>query len=769
MRDIVDTIAKNTGDLAAIADSSGGLIYINRLACKILKITGETSSAAEFLSKAKDGNRQEFNRIVAHRDTSGAIDYFSFHLPALLENSTRGTAHQPGPEKLQALIDASKTIFSSNSIEELLKNTLNSACMLTGCRVSAYCKVPEASADLFPVRKYFTSDDLSPGQIEPALRHAADMLKYEPFLKILEHQSSIRLIESTASNGPKAGEQTGAKNTSCPMIFAPMQELQAYSRSIILVWDPGKTEFRDGEEVLLSELASFASMAMKHFQAGQMPDHMSMEMDQIFSALAEPVIAYDKAGTPVMANPAALEMLGFDPVGMPGETFIQKKALLYPNGRPVPFEKLPCQRALAGNTVRGETYLRTDTKGSERIYEFNAVPLIHNNEIAGAVTVVRDETERNRLMDQLETERTALQAIINNAPEAIVVVDEECRVVMTNPAARRLYNQSPEYSHGDGTEPVSMEIPYDPVDLPLARSVFQGEMIVDYELTTCFPDGEYRYILVNTAPIRNPGGEITGAVGIFHDITQRKRERLELRRARDELEKRVEERTFELRHLSHRMLDTLESDRQKIAKELHDSLGASLAAIKFSLEEKLAQMPPDPPDNIMSLENIVSYLTDTIKETKRISATLRPTILDDLGLLATITWLCRELNFFYQNIRIVEQIDILEEEIEEPLKIVIYRIIQEAMNNAAKHGRPKTIELHLKKNNERIELAIIDDGSGFDPQIRLNSSDPMSGHGIQGMRERARICGGEFKIHSSPGNGTRVSADFPNHFCNAGD
>lgn len=764
MRDIVDTLAKNTEDLAAISDSSGSLIYINRLACKILKIAEETSSAAEFLSKAKNGNRPEFNRIVAHRDKNGAIDCFSFHLPALLGNSIRSTTHQPGPEKLQALIDASKTIFSANSIEELLKNTLSSACMLTGCRVSAYCEVPEPPADLFPVRKYCTSDDLSPGQIEPALRHAADMLKYEPFLKILENQRSIRLLESTASNSPKTGDQTQEKNTSCPMIFAPMPNLQAYNRSVILVWDPEKSEFRDGEEVLLAELASFGSLALGHFQGGQMPDHMSMEMDQIFSALAESVISYDKAGTPVMANPAALEMLGFDPVGMPGESFIQKKALLYPNGRPVPFEKLPCQRALTGNTVRGETYLRTDAKGSERIYEFNAVPLIHNNEIAGAVTVARDETERNRLMDQLETERTALQAIINNAPEAIVVVDEECGVVMTNPAARRLYNQSPEYSQGNGTEPAPAEIPYDPVDLPLARSVFQGEMIVDYELTTCFPDGEYRYILVNTAPIRNPGGKITGAVGIFHDITQRKRERLELRRTRDELEKRVEERTFELRHLSHRMLDTLESDRQKIAKELHDSLGASLAAIKFSLEEKLAQMPSDPPDNIMSLENVVSYLSDTIKETKRISATLRPTILDDLGLLVTITWFCREFNLFYQDIRIVEQIDVKEEEIEEPLKIVIYRTMQEAMNNAAKHGRPKTIELRLNKNNDRIELEIIDDGSGFEPQTRLNSSDPMSGHGIQGMKERARICGGEFKIHSGPGNGTRVSVDFPNHF-----
>lgn len=531
--------------------------------------------------------------------------------------------------------------------------------------------------------------------------------------------------------------------------------------------------------------------SLSHMGAEGMTDAVAVEMSQVFSALAEPVIVYNREGTPVMANPSAVRMMGFNPVGMKWERFIQKKALLYPNGRPVPFERLPCKRALSGKAVRSETYLRTDAHGKQRIYEFNSMPLLRNGKIMGAVTVARDETERARLVEQLETERAALQAIIYNAPEAIVVVDADCRVVLTNPAAGKLYAQAPP-SHADapaGDPPTDGSTPYDPVDLPLARSVFYGEMIVDHELTVCVPGREVRHILINTAPIRNPQGEITGAVGVFHDITERKRERLELRKARAELEKSVEERTAELRrtvetlqqeieerrrteaelqasreklrHLSHRMLSTLESDRQKIAKELHDSLGASLAAIKFSLEEKLAQMPPDPPDKILSLENIVSYLMDTIKEAKRISANLRPTILDDLGLLPTIAWFCREFHSFYQDIRIIEDIDIREEKIDDTLKIVIYRILQEAMNNAAEHGRPATIRLELKKREGRIELTVTDDGCGFDPETRLGSADPMSGHGIQGMRERANVCGGEFEIASRPGEGTTVRVRFP--------
>lgn len=766
MRDRVDTHDQNPGDLAAVTDPEGNIVHIGRLAGRILGIQATTSNKNNLLLNAASVNGHGFDRVMVHRDVNGRVSRLSFHLSGDGPQPWSKSGQPQDPEKLQALIEASKAILAADSVDSLLEKTLESACILTGAHVSAFCRIPETSGENHKIIKYCASNNPADGGPGAALRQAAKMLEYQPFQQILEHQEKIRLIEAASFHPEKHHTADRENEPSFATIFARMKDRQNITLGVLLAMAQDKAEFSRQEEELLSELASFASIGMERFQASRMPDHMNVEMDQVFSALAEAVIVYDKTGAPVTANPAALEMLGFDPVGMSGKEFASRKSLLYPDERRVPFESLPCRRALAGQTIKGETYLRKDSMGSIATYEFNAVPLMKDNSIAGAVTVARNETERNRLLDQLETERTALQAVISNAPEAIVVVDEECSVVMTNPAAKRLYSQSSEADCAGISETRLDETPYDPVDLPLARSVFQGEMIVDHELTTCSPAGQDRHILVNTAPIRSPEGKITGAVGVFHDITERKRERLELRRARDELEKRVEERTRELRTLSLRMLETLESDRQKIAKELHDSLGASLAAIKFSLEEKLSQMPPDPPDKVMSLENIVSYLMGTIKETKRISATLRPTILDDLGLLATITWFCREFNSFYTGIRIVEKINIKEEQIEEPLKIVIYRIMQEAMNNAAKHGRPETIVLSLQKIGEGIELEITDDGSGFDPKCRLNSNDPMSGHGIQGMLERARVCGGDFLIESNPGQGTKLKASFPGTYCN---
>ena len=391
-------------------------------------------------------------------------------------------------------------------------------------------------------------------------------------------------------------------------------------------------------------------------------------------------------------------------------------------------------------------------------------------------------------------ESSALKAIFDSAPEAIVVVDENCRIVMSNPRARWLYNQHgpPNPDAFGGMEPdprFSDDPPDDIIALPLGRTVFRGEVIDDFEMELRQPGKPVRHILVNTSPIRQPNGSISGGVGIFHDITERKLEKIELQRIRQDLEKRVEIRTRELletvetlkteieerekvesklrlsetklKRVSKKMLDTLEADRKTVAKELHDSIGANLAAIKFSLEEKLVRMTSTPPDELTSLENVVSYLMDTIKETKRISANLRPSTMDDLGLSATISWFCREFKTFYRNIDIRSDISIDETEVSESMKIVIYRILQEAMTNSAKHGRPGRIELFLKKTHKDILLRISDDGLGFEQGERLISADPLSGHGISGMKERAEICGGHFRIESNPGTGTIVEVTIP--------
>jgi signal transduction histidine kinase len=198
-----------------------------------------------------------------------------------------------------------------------------------------------------------------------------------------------------------------------------------------------------------------------------------------------------------------------------------------------------------------------------------------------------------------------------------------------------------------------------------------------------------------------------------------------------------------------------------VARELHDSVGGSLAAIKFGLEEVAEQATQDPVCGAASLGTLISHLMDTIKETKRISANLRPLMLDDLGLLATIDWYTRQSRPRYGNIRLIQQIDVQEHEVPEEYKIVFYRVMQEAVNNAAKHSRADTIYIRLRKGAAHFELEVEDNGTGFDLSEIFNRQDRLSGFGLKSMQERAEMCGGILNVHTQPGEGTIVKVTLP--------
>jgi signal transduction histidine kinase len=218
----------------------------------------------------------------------------------------------------------------------------------------------------------------------------------------------------------------------------------------------------------------------------------------------------------------------------------------------------------------------------------------------------------------------------------------------------------------------------------------------------------------------------------------------------------------QLRVLSAKVLEAQENERKIIARELHDSIGASLTAIRYGLEEKLHQMGKESPaPEGISLEQIISIVRETIEETHRISSNLRPSALDDMGLLAAIRSICRELKEVYEGIQIETEIGIQEEDVQEPLKIVIYRVLQEALNNVLKHGGADTVRVCLTKTERSLKLSIRDNGQGFDPEEKLASESQMGGMGLVGMRERTELSNGTLEIASEKGKGTVIKAKWP--------
>jgi signal transduction histidine kinase len=223
------------------------------------------------------------------------------------------------------------------------------------------------------------------------------------------------------------------------------------------------------------------------------------------------------------------------------------------------------------------------------------------------------------------------------------------------------------------------------------------------------------------------------------------------------LEERLRESEKRARFFAAQCLTAQEAERKRIAGELHDSIGASLAAVKFSIEKAIGQMEQGRAA-AESLKDLVPIVGQAIGEVRRIMADLRPSVLDDFGIISTLNRVCREWQKIYSHIRVEKEVEVSENEIPDFLKTVIYRISQEALNNIAKHGNACQVVFSLRKENRRIELTIRDNGHGVDlDHVRR-------GLGLSTMRERAEFSGGEFDIESVVGEGTTIRVSWPiNH------
>ena len=304
---------------------------------------------------------------------------------------------------------------------------------------------------------------------------------------------------------------------------------------------------------------------------------------------------------------------------------------------------------------------------------------------------------------------------------------------------------------------------------PIRDAALYGKVSPNQEHTLKVNGQDGIHVLVSAGPVRDVNGNVTGALAAWRDISELKRIQEELRNARDNLELRVQQRTLELAEtlielkgsreelkvLASQLLSAQEDERKRIAREIHDSIGSSLSAVKFCVENVAARLigNPEVSEAFMMLTRAMEQAID---ETRRIMTDLRPSTLDDLGIIATIGWFCRRFESIYTGIPVEKNIRLEESQVPEKLKIIIFRIIQESMNNSAKHSRAGKIAIDLSFENDRILLSVSDNGVGFN-RADAASMGRNAKFGLTSMRERAELSGGKFDIASSPGKGTRIS------------
>jgi PAS domain S-box-containing protein len=354
--------------------------------------------------------------------------------------------------------------------------------------------------------------------------------------------------------------------------------------------------------------------------------------------------------------------------------------------------------------------------------------------------------ERKRLEAALRESEEKWGSLVDNAPNVIMIVDREGIIQYINQTVSGI-----EKGEAIGSSHYSFAAPdYHKVMKESVEQVFETGRVTRYEIAGVGPDGGMSWYATQLGPIKRKG-KVVAVTVMPTDITKRKRVEQSLRNSEEEL-----------RRISSRLMTAQEDERKRICRDLHDSIGQSLAAVKFGVENVLAKTEQQGNRaSVELLEKLILLIQHASEEARRIQTNLRPSLLDDLGITATISWFCRDFERLYSGIHVEKQINIEEGEIPEPFKVDMFRILQEALNNVAKHSKADLVRLALRRTHGQIDLVIEDNGQGFDPEYVWSVKKADAGVGLTSMKERAELSGGALSVKSHKGRGTTVQASWP--------
>jgi len=210
----------------------------------------------------------------------------------------------------------------------------------------------------------------------------------------------------------------------------------------------------------------------------------------------------------------------------------------------------------------------------------------------------------------------------------------------------------------------------------------------------------------------------------------------------------------ELRTLSDRLVEAQETERRAISRELHDEIGQAVSALSLAVGNVAARISPDTiEESKEELRSIRQIAERTVAVVRDMSLLLRPSMLDDLGLIPALEWQAREVSR-NSGIHVKVRAESVAEDLGDEQKTCIYRVVQEALRNVQRHARAKHVDIRLAQNEKLLHLTIQDDGKGFSP-------DREKGMGLLGMQERVRRLNGVFEVNSEPGHGSTIRVDLP--------
>lgn len=382
-----------------------------------------------------------------------------------------------------------------------------------------------------------------------------------------------------------------------------------------------------------------------------------------------------------------------------------------------------------------------------------------DHRLTGFAKITRDTTEQ-----KLAQEKIAYFArLIEDTSDAIFSTDSTGAIKTWNKASESLFG----YSAAEviGRQATSLMQPQitEEVRAPI-RLQLEQQGYWKGEIAYLDSSGERKTILQSVSDSRDAEGKHNGYVIVGRDVTNWKKVEEQLRQFNSALEEQVKVKTAEiwrsnqgLRALASHLQDIREEERAAMAREVHDELGQQLTGLKMDLNLLVKKLPVESKEELIArTQSIMTLLDETIRTVRKIASELRPSILDDLGLVAALEWQGQE---FMKRSGIITGFRSNRPTVELPpgISIGLFRICQEALTNVARHSSARNVGIILVWERSQLSLAIQDDGHGIDPERQAKNKTL----GLLGMKERAQMMGGKLTIDSKPGEGVTLSITIP--------
>ncbi len=457
-------------------------------------------------------------------------------------------------------------------------------------------------------------------------------------------------------------------------------------------------------------------------------DKRELRNRSVINALPDMFFIIDREGRYIDFN----HPRGFPAVADPDHFIMRKVGDILPAH--LAREAMTCiEKVLQTGEVTIHNY-QLEIDGGIRSYESRYVTYTKNE----VMVLVRDTTNVKIAEQQARENEDKYRMLVEQATDSIFIANFQGNFLVVNPAGCKMsqYTEDELLKMRFHDLAIADEVKVMPFKL---AEIASGKTVTS-ERKMCRKDGEIIDVEV-AARIIAPNRFLA----FVRDISDRKKAESELLKSRESL-----------RQLSNYLENSREEERLHTAKEIHDQLGQQLAVLKMDILKMGKKIRTSYDDLTPDMNVLLETINGMIESVRKIASDLRPGILDDIGLIETLDWYCRD---FTRRTGITTSFvsDITDDKFPQKLSIPVFRILQESLSNVARHSRADKADVSLLHRNKRILVLIEDNGKGFDPSIIQQGKAP----GIQAMKERAMMAHGIYNINSTPGRGTIVELIIP--------